>query len=81
MAMYPYVALRGPTYRENSHAKHLASAFAANRLFLKPATSFRVGSIPIARSTFCCLACPSVVLGRGSAHRPIPTVSTRLQFI
>jgi hypothetical protein len=22
MAMYPYVALRGPTYRENSHANH-----------------------------------------------------------
>jgi hypothetical protein len=40
-----------------------------------------VGSIPIARSTFRCLACPCVVLGRDLAYRPVPTVSTRLQFI
>jgi len=33
-----------------------------------------LGSIPIARSTFRCLACPSVVLGRDSAYRPVPTV-------
>jgi hypothetical protein len=34
-----------------------------------------VGSIPIARSTFRCLACPCVVLGRSSVHRPVPTHS------
>src|SRR6266850_4002743 len=38
-----------------------------------------LGSIPIARSTFRCLACPSVVLGRDSAYRPVPTVPTWLQ--
>ena len=32
----------------------------------------------IARSTFRCLACPCVVLGRDLAYRPVPTVSTRL---
>jgi hypothetical protein len=31
-----------------------------------------VGSIPIARSTFHCLACPCVVLGRDLACRPVP---------
>jgi amidase len=40
-----------------------------------------VGSIPIARSTFRCLACPCVVLGRYLPYRAVPTVSTRLQFI
>jgi hypothetical protein len=35
-----------------------------------------VGSIPIARSTFRCLACLCVVLGRDLAYRPVPTVST-----
>jgi hypothetical protein len=38
-----------------------------------------MGSIPIARSTLCCLACPCVVLGRSSAHRAVTTVSTRVQ--
>src|SRR6266481_3721531 len=38
-----------------------------------------LGSIPLARSTFRCLACPSVVLGRDSAYRPVPTVPTWLQ--
>jgi hypothetical protein len=36
-------------------------------------------AIPIARSTFRCLACPCVVLGRDLAYRPVSTVSTRLQ--
>jgi hypothetical protein len=40
-----------------------------------------VGSIPIARSIFRRLAYPCVVLGRGSVHRSVPTVSMRLQFI
>jgi hypothetical protein len=40
-----------------------------------------VGSIPIARSTSRCLAYPCVVLGRESAHRSVPTVPMRLQFI
>jgi hypothetical protein len=38
-----------------------------------------VGSIPIARSTFRCLACPCVALARDLAYRPVPTVSTGLQ--
>ncbi len=33
----------------------------------------------IARSTFRCLACPCVVLGGGSAYRPVPKASTLLQ--
>jgi hypothetical protein len=35
----------------------------------------RVGSIPIARSTFRCPACLCVALGRDLAYRPVPTVS------
>jgi hypothetical protein len=38
-----------------------------------------VGSIPIARSIFRCLASPHVVLGRARAHCLVPTVSMRLQ--
>jgi len=38
----------------------------------KPRKRLRVGSIPIARSTFRCLTCPCVVLGGGSAYRQFP---------
>src|SRR5216684_760978 len=77
------VCARIPTWphipRKFTRQSHLASAIAPNYLFSSPGGGDRVGSISIARSTFRCLACPCVVLGRGSAHRPVPTVSTRLQ--
>ena len=38
-----------------------------------------MGSIPIARSIFRCLACPCVVLGRDLVCRSVPTVSTDLR--
>jgi len=51
--MYPYVALRCPTYRENSHANHTwrQHSHGRNRLFSSSGSAFPVGSIPIARST------------------------------
>jgi hypothetical protein len=51
----------------------------AKPLVFKPRKRRRVGSIPIARSTFRCLAAPCVVLGRELAYRPVPTVSMRQQ--
>jgi hypothetical protein len=74
------VSLRGPTYRENSHdPSHLNVGVTRNSVFSRFGSGARVGSIPIARSTFRCLACPCVALGRDLAYRPVPTVSTRLQ--
>lgn len=35
----------------------------------------RIGSIPVARSAFCCLARPCVVQGRDLAYRSVPTDS------
>jgi len=50
--MHPYVGLRGPTYRENSHAKHTWHQHShETACFVVPETPFPVGSIPIARST------------------------------
>jgi hypothetical protein len=40
-------------------------------MFSSSERAARVGSIPIARSNFCCLACPCVVLGRDLAYRPV----------
>ena len=66
--MYPYVALRCPTYRENSHANHTWHPPSHQTACFKGSEApARVGSIPIARSTFRCLACPCVVLGRAWA--------------
>ena len=72
------VSLRSPTWphipRKFTRQSHLGFVVAPNRLFSSFGVVARVGSIPIARSTFRCLACPCVALGRGSAHRPVPTV-------
>jgi hypothetical protein len=46
------------------------SAIAPKRLFSGPGSTASVGSIPIARSNFRCLACPYVALGRGSRCGP-----------
>src|SRR5216684_6410063 len=77
------VSLRSPTWphipRKFTRQSHLASANAPKRLFSRPGSASRVGSIPIARSTFRCLASPYVVLGRVRAFCPVPTVSMRLQ--
>jgi hypothetical protein len=78
--MYPYVTLRCPIPRKFTRQSHLGFAIAPKRLFFSSGSTARVGSIPIARSTFRCLACACVVLGRGSVHRPVPTVSTPLQL-
>ena len=59
--------------------KHLASAIAPNRLFSRPERAARVGSIPIARSTFRCLPSPCVAPGRDLAYRPVPTASIWVQ--
>jgi hypothetical protein len=71
------VSLRSPTWphipRKFTRPSHLGSAFAPNCLFSSPGSGARVGSIPIARSTFRCLACPCVVLGRARAYCPILT--------
>jgi hypothetical protein len=67
--MYPYVALRRPTYRENSHANHTWHPPSQKPLVSSLGAAARVGSIPIARSTFRCLACPCVVLGREPVKR------------
>ncbi len=58
---------------------HLGFDVEPNPVFCSFRTPNPVGSIPIARSTFRCLACPCVVLGRDLAYRPVPTVSMRLQ--
>jgi hypothetical protein len=57
-SLYPYVALTWPHVpRKFTRQSHLAFAIAAKRLFSSPGNARRVGSIPIARSTFRCLAC------------------------
>ena len=75
------VSLRSPTWphipRKFTSPSHLRSAIAPNRLFSSSERGARVGSIPIARSIFRCLACPCVALGRDLACRPVPTVSIR----
>jgi hypothetical protein len=76
--MYPYVAPRTAKihtpitleYRRNG--KHRVFPLQRRR---------PCGSIPIARSTFRCLACPCVVLGLTRAHCLVPTVSMRFQPI
>jgi hypothetical protein len=63
--MYPYVALRCPTYRENSHANHTwHQHLARTRLFSSSGSAFPVGSIPIARSTFESLIDPQQIWDR-----------------
>jgi hypothetical protein len=64
-----FTRLRIPTWphvpRKFTRPSHLGFAIAPNRLFSRPGSGTRVGSIPIARSIFHCLACRCVVLGRG----------------
>jgi len=71
--------LRSPTLphipRKFTRQSHLASAFVPKRLFSSAGRAARVGSIPIARSTFRCLASPCVAVGRALAYRPVPTAS------
>jgi hypothetical protein len=77
------VSLRSPTWpripRKFTRQSHLGFVVAPNRLFSSSGVAARVGSIPIARSIFRCLACPYVALGRARAYRLVPTVSVRLQ--
>jgi hypothetical protein len=68
--MYPYIAVHGPTYRENSHANHTwnppsrqSACFSARNV---PSVWVRSHRPLHSR----CLTCPCVVLGPGSAHRP-----------
>ena len=78
--MYPYATLRSPTYRENSHANHTWQPQSYQTACFKGSEAPPVWvRFPSPAPLFRCLACPCVVLGRGSAHRPVPTVSTRLQ--
>ena len=64
------IPARPPIPRKFTRQSHLASAIARNRLFSSSDSAFPVGSIPIARSIFRCLACPCVAL-RDSARRPV----------
>ena len=64
MTMYPYLALRGPTYRENSHANHTWHQHSHQIACFKDSEALPVWVLPIARSTFRCLACPCIALGR-----------------
>ena len=79
------VVSRSPTLslitRKFARQSHAGFSESRNAVFYRLRRSVRLGSIPIARSTFRCLACPCVALGRCSSHRPVPTVSTRLQFL
>jgi len=64
-----------PTYRENSHANHTWPLHSHATACCIGSDAPSRGSIPIARSTFRCLACPCVVLGRDLAYRPGSTNS------
>src|ERR1035438_10931458 len=54
--------------RKFTRPSHLGSAIPPNRSFPGSGGAAPVGSIPIARSIFLCLACPCVVLGRARAY-------------
>src|ERR1700733_5394053 len=72
----PTLALVTRNFARQSHAAVEASR---NATFSRLCRAVRLGSIPIARSTFRCLACPCVVLRRARVHCLVPTVSMRLQ--
>jgi hypothetical protein len=65
--------------QKSTRQSHLSARTARNPVFSSSGSGARMGSIPIARFTSRCLACPCVVPGRDLAYRPVPTVSTRLQ--
>src|SRR5258708_35892169 len=70
--MYPYVALRCPTYRENSHANHT---------WHQPShqtACFKGSEAPSLWVRFPSPA-PLFVVWRVPSNRPVPTVSTRLR--
>ena len=73
------VVSRSPTLslttRKFARQSHAGFSESRKAIFYRLRRAARLGSIPIARSTFRCLACPCVVLGRGSRYRPVPTVS------
>jgi hypothetical protein len=72
MLSCPTLSQVTPKFARQSHAAIGASRNAA---FYRVWKDVRLGSIPIARSTFRCLACPYVALGRYLAYRPVPTAS------
>src|ERR1700688_530550 len=61
-------------FARQSHAGFYESR---NAVFYRLLRAVRLGSIPIARAIFRCLACPCVVLGRDLAYRPVPTAWMR----
>jgi len=63
--------------RKFTRPSHLGSVIAPNCLFSSRRGAARVGSIPIARSTFRWLTLAYVVLGRARAKLSVPTVSSR----